>query len=130
VGRRRTNPQRWRHINGRRATARWRDEPASPAQLRVLARIARETGRSFSKTITKGAASDVIRERFAHDPKARQAHRRAQRKRTEQPASTPHPHGWRFGREQTRQQERNEIEQAKAAGLTAEYERARAAARP
>lgn len=81
MGRRAKNPQRWRHINSRRASARWRDEPASPNQLRVLARIARETGRSFSEAITKGQASDIIGDRFARDPAARQAHRRAQRRR-------------------------------------------------
>ena len=67
--------------NAQSLSARWRTEPATEFQWRVLRRIERETGQTLADSMTKGQASDLIRERFAHDEHAARAHRRSQRAR-------------------------------------------------
>jgi hypothetical protein len=67
--------------NLRSETARWRTEPATELQWKVLRRIERATGRTFADSMTKGEASERITQRFAQDDHAARAHRRSQRAR-------------------------------------------------
>lgn len=96
--------------------------PATPEQLAVLRRDATETGRTFDANISKVDASDLIERRFASNPKALRAHKRAEskRRRLDQQLVNPAAH-WRFGDRQTVEQEQAEIRKARRDGLEAAY---------
>jgi hypothetical protein len=101
---------------------RWRSAPATPDQLKVLRRIANESGRTFSTEVTRGEASDLISERLAENPKAARAHQRAERKRRRAKQRLINPAAnWRFGERQTPEQEQAEIGQARREGLEPIY---------
>lgn len=68
-------------INARHANAKWRSEPATEQQWKVLRRIGSETGQVFDIAITRGEASEIIGGRFATDDSAARWHRRSQARR-------------------------------------------------
>jgi hypothetical protein len=61
--------------------ARWRSQPATERQWKVLRRIGRLTGERFAPGLSRGDASVVIGRRFGSAPDAAAAHARAQRKK-------------------------------------------------
>ena len=75
---------RFRRLNGEKESAEWRALPATAAQWAVLRRVGRETGVRFPESMTRGDASEVIGARFAADPSASRASRRAHRRRAVQ----------------------------------------------
>ena len=104
------------------SNAAWRRRPASDHQLRVLRKIATETGKTFATTITAGEASELIERRFASNPKAARAHHKAERKRRQLDQRLLNPAAnWRFGDKQTAEQEQAEIKKARRDGLEPVY---------
>jgi len=92
-----------------------------------LRRNATETGRTFDPELTRGEASDEIEARFARDPKAARAHKRAERKRRQLEQRLVNPAAnWRFGDKQTPEQEQAEIKRARRQGLEGVYMRLQA----
>ena len=81
MSRRTRQRKRFQKRNAQRPDAKWRAEPATELQWRVLRRIERETGAAFPPSMTKGQASDAIARRLAEDLDARRAARRAARAR-------------------------------------------------
>lgn len=75
---------RFRRINSAKASAAWRNQPANPVQWAVLRRIGRESGARFAESISSGEASEIIVARFAANPSAERASRRARRRRAEE----------------------------------------------
>ena len=60
--------------NAQSESARWRAEPATEVQWRVLQCIERETGQTLADSMTKGEASDLIGARLPQDEHAACAH--------------------------------------------------------
>jgi hypothetical protein len=67
--------------NAAKPEAKWRDEPASERQLKLLEVIASETKIEIRKPLTKGEASELITAWAKVNPDSRRALRRAYRAR-------------------------------------------------
>jgi len=63
------------------STAKWRSEPATDRQRKVLRKITAETGQKFAPDITRGQASEAITRRFDENELAAAHARRARRRR-------------------------------------------------
>jgi hypothetical protein len=81
------NRKRFTRLNALGPNAKWRSDPASENQWKVLRRIGKKTKERFPETLTKGEATEIISRHYETDPAAFRRHRRAKAKRKREQAA-------------------------------------------